>query len=82
MADPTDFPGANVMLMPPDGMEGQVRSMPVMLTENGCVSCWELTETERAEVARTGRVWLWVVGNRQPPVLVLGESPVSGGRCC
>lgn len=39
------------------------------------ISCWKLTPEELEEVARTGKVWLHVLGGGHPPVLVSGERP-------
>ena len=39
------------------------------------ISCWKLTAQELAEVNRTGRIWLGIVGVTMPPAWVLGESP-------
>ena len=42
----------------------------------GClVSAWELTPEEMAEVARTGRVWLWIWGAQHPPVALETYPP-------
>ena len=41
------------------------------------ISCWELTEIEREEVARTGKVWLQVIGPGHPPILVRGDNPFA-----
>lgn len=48
-----------------DGKEGEV------------ISCWELTEEEKAEVARTGRLWLsvWTFRQALQPLLLTVERP-------
>lgn len=40
------------------------------------ISCWKLTEEELAEINRTGRVWLTVVGVSMPPVKLDGVKPI------
>ncbi|MBN8994321.1 MAG: hypothetical protein J0H94_03780 [Rhizobiales bacterium] len=73
MADPIDFDEANLRLVAPTGEEDEVRSLPVRRADGMIVSCWELTPEERAEVARTGCVWLSVWSpTSSPPVLVAG----------
>ncbi len=39
------------------------------------VSCWKLTAEEMAEIVKTGRVWLVVIGKRMPPVILSGTKP-------
>ena len=77
MAQSIHFPGVNRVWKgweadPATGRE-PVNDLSVMSTEQGeQISCWQLTEAERVEVARTGVVWLAVVG-AQPPVIVAGS---------
>lgn len=40
------------------------------------VSCWKLTEEERAEVARTGNVFLKIIGLSLPPLSIHGIEPI------
>ncbi len=39
------------------------------------ISCYKMTAEELAEINRTGRVWLTVVGRGMPPVLLQGQNP-------
>lgn len=39
------------------------------------ISCWKVTAEEMAEIQRTGRVWLLVLGHGIPPVAVTGTKP-------
>lgn len=44
----------------------------------GCdqiISCWHLTPLERLRVLCTGRIFLSIFGNAQPPVNVMAETP-------
>lgn len=41
------------------------------------ISCWKLTAEELAEINRTGRVWLLVVGETMPPVALNGLRPFA-----
>ncbi len=74
MAEGTDFPESNSALLAPPGSEN-VYDLPVHRSEAGVISCWRLTPEEIAEVARTGVVWLHVVGTTHPPLLVRGDRP-------
>lgn len=76
---PTDFPESNFTWKgwPATENRPEVLDLPAYRSDNETISCWELSEHEIAEVARTGRVWLRVVG-QQPPVCVEGGSPFVG----
>jgi hypothetical protein len=39
------------------------------------ISCWQLTDSEKEEVARTGVVWLYVTGTGTPPVSIGTQYP-------
>jgi hypothetical protein len=38
------------------------------------VTAWELSEQEMADVQRTGRIWVTLLGNLQPPIMVTSRS--------
>lgn len=42
------------------------------------ISCWKPTQAELDEIARTGRVWVGMMGHRMPPTWVSGDSPFEG----
>lgn len=75
------FPQENLVLHPPSGMTADECAVlsafagqdsagwPVVIT------CWKLTAEELAEVQRTGRVWLGVLGQTMPPVWLVGTNP-------
>lgn len=74
MGHPVDFKGSNKLLGPPRGSDN-VYEMNVFCNGVACVSCWELTPSEKEEIARTGRVFISVFsGYTQPPVFVGGEE--------
>jgi len=82
MADPVAFPEANAVLVgtPEDKAAGTVLDLPIHrhrdLDNNPhVISCWQLTNEEWAEVARTGRVWLRSWGATHPPICVQGTTP-------
>ena len=76
MSIPVAFPGSNAVLGPPPGSEN-IEPLPIFRNGTCCVSAWELTEEELAEIVKTKRVFLSVFfGNTQPPVYVGSESSV------
>jgi hypothetical protein len=70
-----DQPGAV-----PFGGEGYF-TLPVVRAQAGeqqvLVSAWELNPAEVEEVARTGRIWLTVVGSSHPPVMLSTSCPYT-----
>ena len=77
MAVPIAFPESNSALGPTKGGIGCILSIHQGSEEEGLpqiISCWKLTPEEVQEVARTGKVWLLVLGGH-PPVSIEGQSP-------
>lgn len=78
MARAVPFPGSNFYLGAPRGADN-VEGMPTFTNGNCSVSCWELTEDELAEVARSKRIFISVLsGKTQPPVFLAPESVMRG----
>lgn len=78
MAGAVEFEGQNLILQPPPGAEN-ISPLPIFRNGTCCVSCWQLSPEEMAEVQRTGRVYLSVFwGMTQPPVFVGSEETVRG----
>jgi len=74
---PVEFEEANGVLHKPESMtDEECLSLPVFRDGRYCISLWELSEEEKAELLKTGKVWLWVLsGETQPPVLLSVSSP-------
>lgn len=78
---PTGFDEENGVLNPPPGMspdECEALSVWRGPQENGTpvvISCWKPTAEELAEINRTGRVWLLVLGLTMPPIQPTGHYP-------
>lgn len=76
------FDESNAVLgRPPSMTHEDCDPLSVLLTqmESGhpcVVSCWKVTAEELAEINRTGRVWLMVLGETMPPVVVCGVKPI------
>lgn len=76
MSTPVAFEGHNRTLGAPDGAEN-VSALPIFGNGVCCVSAWELTDEELAEITKSRRVFLSVFyGNSQPPVYVGSETTV------
>lgn len=73
-----DFSGANTTLGAPEGSEHNVEAMRVFRNGRVCVSCWQLSEAEVAELARNGgKLFLAAYsGHTQPPVFIGLEDDV------
>lgn len=76
---PINFPEANLVLGAPkksDGsiVEGYEDCQDLPLFKGVCngkpvlISCWELNEAEKAEIANTGQLWVYVYAYNQPPI--------------
>lgn len=77
MARPTEFSEQNLLLGPAEGTEEYVQPLPVFSNGQTCTSCWELTDEELTEVARTRRIWVTVMAGRtQPPILIQTDFPM------
>ena len=79
MGKPVSFGGANTVLKGSEGSD--ILDLPCYVHENydGAVSawsCWEIDELELAEITKTRKVWLNVLGSGHPPVYVTGRSPL------
>lgn len=72
MARAVDFPGANLTLRPPKSLEGEIPSIRVLSTPQATVSRWEFTPAERAEIERSGSIYVVVLdgSGSQPPMIV------------
>ena len=49
--------------------------LPALKTETHIVSCWEMTEKEKEEFLKTGKIYLSIAGNLQPPVSLYVDRP-------
>lgn len=72
MARGVNWHGANFELARPKGQdEQQCNSLYVFRNGHDCVSCWELTPDEIAEIVRTGKVFVVIsYGWSQPPIYI------------
>jgi hypothetical protein len=77
MSEPVAFTGHNMTLAPPKGSKN-VGTLPIFRNGLCCVSCWQLTKEELAEViASDGKVFITVMsGATQPPIYVGSETTV------
>ncbi len=73
MAYGVNFTGSNVTLKAPHGRD-DVSDLHIFRNRGMVVSCWELEPEEIAEVAKTGRIFLSVMGPTMAPSFVGTES--------
>ena len=68
---PVDFEDKNMTLSAPG-----CGALPALQTKDNCiVTCWEMSEEDKEEFAKTGRIWLSVIGLKHPPVCMSVEQP-------
>ncbi len=79
----TAFNEENVVFDTPEGLT-TVECEPISAwmgtidnTTPAVISCWKVTKEELEEIQKTGRVWLYVMGNRMPPVHLTGIHPFT-----
>lgn len=76
MAYPSNFKGSNIKMVAPAGAENVV---DIHAFTNGvtCVTCWELSAEEIADITLSGKVYLSVFMNGgMPPVAVGSEKEI------
>jgi hypothetical protein len=81
---PCSFDESNAVLSRPPSMNPD-QCEPLSIYKGGirlggeilpCViSCWKCTAEELQEIQRTGRVWVNIIGNTMPPIIVSGTLP-------
>lgn len=74
---PIMFPQSNKTLGPPKHMtDDECSSLPVFTDYKLCISCWELSDEDIADLVKTRKIWLWVFsGGNQPPVALDTKPP-------
>jgi hypothetical protein len=73
---PVNFKESNTIFRRPDSMtEEECGDLHVHNTGGALISKWEPTEEERKAIANGAPVYLWVIGQVQPPVSLQVESP-------
>ena len=78
MATPAKFKEANHNWIKPESMaEDECGSLPAFIDPEQpiSISCWKMTWKERLKVLFTGRVWIGILTNRQPPIWINGNRP-------
>ncbi len=80
---PSSFAESDDFLNPPDSMKDDCLPLSIARREfggyPGVISCWRPTAEELAEINKTGRVWLVVIGQTMPPVILDGRKPSELG---
>jgi len=79
--EPASFDQADTVLDKPQGFShDQCGALSVFRGRRSdglpvVISCWKPTREELAEIQRTGRVWLMVIGETMPPCYLDGHNP-------
>ena len=75
----TQFPECNFTWKgwPEEGDRPAVGDLATYRDGHQAISCWEMSAAEIAEIQRTGKVWLHVLGSGHPPVAVMGHAPFA-----
>lgn len=70
---PVKFKDANIKLTAPGCGE-----LPAIQTRDNCiVTCWKMSEEEKKEFEKTGKIWLSVIGLKHPPICMSVEQPFA-----
>ena len=72
MANPVEFEQANRNFTHPSP---EIGDLPVYDDGKQLISCFEFTPEERLEFLRTGKIYLGICSNQQPPVWVTSIPP-------
>ncbi|MGE5494592.1 MAG: hypothetical protein ACM3S4_04755 [Burkholderiales bacterium] len=74
---PIEFKEQNATFVLPADNEGKTaRKLPAYKSDDGhIVSCWRMNLKDRLKALFTGRVWLGLNANSQPPVLLTTRYP-------
>lgn len=68
--NPVNFEDVNCVFKAPG-----CGDLPAVKTDKSIVSCWEMTEKEKEELLKTGKIYLLVMGEIQPPVSLYVDRP-------
>jgi hypothetical protein len=75
---PWNFAEANRLLEAPSNWEshkhGECQPLPIYHDNGLMMSCWSLSWRERLRVLFSGRLWLTIVGDAHPPVVLSAEQ--------
>lgn len=73
---PSDFPQATGTLSAPPGMDNcDPLKVHRAASHNAFISCWKPTWRERFAIFFGAPAWLWVYGERHPPVAIEVSDP-------
>lgn len=69
MMKPIKFDEANNELHKPESMtDEECKSLWIYHDGTQCLSCWKLSLKDRIKALVFGKVWLCILGTKQPPV--------------
>ncbi len=67
---PVDFPESNVTLVADD-----CNDLPAFQDSDGYITCWELSGDELYQILQSKRVWLHVLTDKHPPIILNASYP-------
>lgn len=74
--NPVRFSAANKIFHRPQNMTAkECGSLYVFDDDQHLVSCWKPTWQERLALLLGAKIWLWIWGRSQPPVVLATKSP-------
>ena len=76
MAQPSDWSGANLTILPPEGYEHCIQPLRVFHSGRLTVSCWELSVDELMEIISTRKIYIGMLTRRVPAMIVGIEDHV------
>ncbi len=68
--EPINFPESNTKLV-----ADECGDLPAHKHADGYVTCWQLSGNEMFKVLQTGVVWLHVLSQQHPPIMMVAEGP-------
>lgn len=79
---PTNFDGSNVVLLPPEGKTSEevyalCAAHVAVLNEVAVMTCWKPTKDHIEEIAKTGKIWIVMMGVSAPPMMVAVKKPTD-----
>lgn len=76
MAQGIDFEGSNAVFAAPP-MRDDVASLPVFRNGACIISCWQLSDEERAAISKSGMVFVSILADGMPPVFIGSQETVA-----
>ena len=74
--NPVEFKEQNTIFNKPQNMtDEECCSLPAYKSDEGIISCWQLSLLERIKILFKGQIWLFILSENQPPVWIGVDTP-------